>query len=191
MASKSGYEARTFEADCIRLIKTAAMTLEEAVDRYNWANVHRKEILKYNSGYRQEWLRIEIGRVFSVDPVIYTRTATHIGGGRRAEHFLKGREFIRRFGVPECLRADRLLTQDQLTELLSKVTEETSTEQFRQIVNDMAEVLSSKLPPREPKMDYQREYLRLLAENAELRKEIEILRAWRARFERVVENFSA
>lgn len=162
------------------------------VDAYNWGNVNLKEVHKYNPKYEQRWLQREIQRVFNVDPQLCTRVAHQLGGGRTITAFEKGRKLLKRFGFFELYRAVKLLSRKQMEELPSKITPTMTSDQLHEMVDDMAEVLKNKTDQGEPeKLDYRREYHRLLKENSELKAQVKLLNEWKAKFERMVESQGA
>lgn len=165
-------------------IKNGEATLEWCIGAYNWANLHLKEIHKYHPKYTQDWLRTEVKRVFNVDPLLYVRVAHHVGGGRQEKHFSVGQGMLNRFGFFELYRADKLLTQEQMAKLPSLVSNGITVDELHEIVDDMAAVLKTKDDRGRPhSVDYRREYLRLMRENAELKKEVQMLREWKRKFE--------
>lgn len=132
-----------------------------------------KEIHKYAKDYTQEWFKREIARVFNADVELYVRAAIHLGGSRDKAGMTRGIAIMKRFGYWECHRADKLLTRDQMRTLGTKVADDTTTDQFHEIVDLMAEVLKQKdAKDLGKKLDYRKEYERLLAENARLRQEV-------------------
>lgn len=178
------FSANSFVGTVESLLSEGEGALAHLVDAYNWGVIHLKEIHRYAKNYQQQWLRREIIRVFNVDPQLYVRVAHHVGGGRTAEQFRKGRVLIQRYGFHAMWRAENMLTNEQMASLPSKINDATTPEDFTRIVDDMAEAHRVK-PSTDPgKIDYRREYLKLLKENSELKREVKVLREFQEKFER-------
>lgn len=185
------FMAETFVSTINTALQKGQEVLEFLIDAYAWANIHLKEIRRHNPGYEQRWLRTQVKRAFNVDPVLYLRAVQKLGGGRRPEELRRGRAMISQFGLYEGIRADRLLTTEQMSKMREKVTEMTTPEEFRQFVDELSGVLKGIHPGKEDgaKLDYKREYMRLLQENASLKKEVELLRAWKDKFDIQMRGF--
>jgi hypothetical protein len=172
------FVAGKFVSQVQDLLKSGDENLATLIEAYNWANAHLKEVHKYHTDYTQQWLSAEIKRVFNCDPELYVRAAIHIGGTRDVAGMKTGMNLLRRFGYWECHRADQLLSREQMKSLPSKVTATMEVDAFHEIVETMAEVLRGKRDSGTPdKVDYKREYLRLVQENAKLKQEVADLRA--------------
>lgn len=181
------FEAKSFVKECQALLQQGATALHTLMERYNWAVVHLKEIHKYSPEYTQDWLSREMTRVFNADPEIYVRVAWNIGGTRDNAGFRLGQSYLKRYGYWECVRADRLLTKDQMRRIPEQVSLDKSVEQFVDVVDTMAEVLRTKRQiPGPDRIDYRKEFFKLQKENTELRvqlkaaqSELKVLREWK------------
>lgn len=166
------FQPSTFTETVTKLLYDSGQSLEFLVDAYLWAQTHIKEIHKSNPTYRQWWLQQEIQRVFSVDVQTYARTATRLGGGTSSENQAAGRDIIRRFGVYETFRAERLLSEDQMNALHLHIEKDATIDEFRSLVDKLAIRLERMADGSiEKGRDYKLECIRLQSKLGALEKE--------------------
>lgn|SRR5574341_452883 len=171
------FKAKTFVTDVEAALSSGQQSLDLLIDAYSWAFDHIKEVRKYSRDYSQAWLEMRIKRIYNVDPERYAMLCVRLGGGKNHEQKKAGRSIVQQIGYWECYRADRLLTKENLAKLGKMVTSKMTTDEFVQAVDQMAEILKNK-SASEPlnKIDYRREYYRLVQEVAALRSENKMLR---------------
>ena len=149
------------------------------IDAYAWASRNLRAIRKHWPKYEQRWLQREILNAINIDPAMYFRVASKLGGGARTIEALKsGRKIIRRAGYQECLLAERNLTNRQLLELAKYLPANYGPDEFRAIVEEQSAALKGESESKPTgTLDYRKEYVRLLEENARLKGRIEELEA--------------
>ena len=176
------FGVKTFMKSVHDRLSQSKENLEYLVDAYNWWQWpdNDREMRKAYPQARREWLRQEIMRIFNVDPQIVTRIVSRLSGSKRAEDRKKGWRFAKRIGTWELYHADRVLKPEQMKELSKKFPSGDSPitpEQIRTVVDEMAQILKSRQQlDVGDRIDYRREYLTLLQENAALKKEVQMLR---------------
>lgn len=172
MFELKGITAKNFEKKLSIAISQGEEGLDRAVGLYLWARDHLKEIHKVDCNYKQEDTIVQIKRVFNIDPEVYIRTAARIGGGTEPEKVEKGRSIIKRFGTYETFRADQLLGPEQMRKIIDKLPNGAGPDQFRKAVDTLRQkelgALQSKEPSKGDRLDYRKEYLKLVKKVAGL-----------------------
>lgn len=167
------FSPKTFHETVLQLIQGSDKNLELLIDAYLWAQAHLKEIHAVTPTYEQQWLVGEIRRIFNVNATDYVRTAKRLGGGAKPEQFESGKAFIRRFGVFETFRADRLLSEDHMRKVVESISEQDTIEDFRNQVDHFSSKLDRLAEDTKEKRprDYKIECLRLESQVKKLQSE--------------------
>ncbi len=176
------FKIATFLDDLRSRLVSSRENLEYLVDAYNWWQWpdNDREMRRAYPDARRGWLRQEIMRIFNVDPQMLSKIVTRLAGSKTANKRKVAWRFAKRIGTWELYHADRVLKPEQLQALPGKFLDgdfPISPEESRTVIDDMAQILKSrpKLGDSE-RIDYRREYLKLLQQNAGLKKEVELLR---------------
>lgn len=173
----SQFKPKGFVDNVTQLLSKGEDSLHRLIDAYNWAQLHLKEIHRCYPDYTQNWLCGEIARVFNVNVHAYCRTAVKFGGGKSVKALKEGYAIIRRFGVYECIRAERLLRTEDIDTLRTQITEKTTLKEFRSKVDALEQNLRELRPNGKPTpfptvINYRKEYVRLEKEAAKLRLQL-------------------
>lgn len=148
--------------------------LDGAVGLYLWARDHIRELHQVDKKFRQDWVIVQIQRVWNIDPEDYVRTAARLGGGTEPHEMEKGRKVIKRFGLHETFRADKMLGPDQMRKIIAKLSKAAGPDAFRKAVDELYEQEIANIKPgkkgpeKGEKVNYRSEYFRLLKRCAEL-----------------------
>jgi hypothetical protein len=185
---------RTFRKAFEIALKKGEEGMDACVGLYLWARDHQKELHAADPKHSQDWVLLQIRRVFNTDAEVYVRTAIRLGGGKRAEQVAKGRAIIKRFGTYETFRADKLLGPDQMLKLIDKLPATAGPDELRIEVHKLHEDEIAKLRAKEEKknngqkrVDYKKAYEQHIKRIAELEKEVKVLRRELSWFKKNVE----
>jgi len=181
-ASDPRFGVKRFMEEVHNRLKSSRENLEYLVDAYNWWQWpdNEREMRRAYPKARREWMRQEIMRIFNIDPQLVSKIITRLAGSKAALPRQAAWKFAKRIGMWELYHADRVLKPEQLHQLSKKFPGGDSLitpEQVRTVVDDMAQILKSRLKIGDSdRIDYRREYLKLLQQNAALKKEVQMLR---------------
>jgi hypothetical protein len=142
---------KNFNATLDRNLKLGEDGIDRCVDLYIWSRAHIKELHKHDATFTQEYVVQRITRCLNVDPVVYLRTASRLGGGESADCVQAGREMIKRFGIYETFRADKLLGPDQMAKLSIQAEKFVNGDEFKGAVDDLRKEIDSVGVGRETK----------------------------------------
>lgn len=169
--------AKNFAEEVTQALLDADKKRMWLLDAFEWSVCRIKEIRQYTPGWSQEWFASEIQRILNVNPWEYSRTVRKLGGGKTQKCVDKGRALMERFGVYECYRAERLLTNPEIGKLREMVDDNTTKDGFKTAVADIISFRKKKNNGSNgSKTRGRKAYLELLAENKKLRSQVKDLK---------------
>lgn len=189
-------KAETFRESFETALKAGSKAWKQLTEQYYWTRSAKnlEEVQKLWPEYSQAWARVQIMRVYNVDPNLYAAIAARLGGcehkdvGEATVQMINaGVQMIDKVGIAEAYRAFREVPRTKMAALASKIQHMNGPDDLREEVDRIAaetrsaarrlgEQSRAGVQP-EGYIDFRREYWKLMAENTTLRKENDALRA--------------
>lgn len=190
------FTAETFQSSFERALKAGAKSWKQLTEQYEWTKMgtNLEDVQKLWPAYSLEWARVQIMRVYNVDPNIYRAIVARLGGCEHKDinnasvQMLKvGARAIEVVGIAEAYRAFREVPRTKFAVLAAKIQGMKGPDDLRKEIDILnadvsaaGRTLGEKVKSeqgRDENLDYRREYWKLTAENEKLRKENVALRS--------------